>query len=90
MAKALAKLFACIYCGCTEERACATPHTAFTAEELIYLMAQFDVDEPEDLPDPVPCSWISEDPAVCSAPACKAKFRAARQAHADCAAEVAR
>jgi len=41
--------------------------------EYLYIECDYDYD---DCPPAIPCSWISDTPPVCSAPACRAKLAA--------------
>ncbi len=76
-----ARPVACIYCGCTDDRACLIPLADFDSPTIREAYAQL-VAECESLRAPVrattACWWISKDPPVCSAPACSRRFAAAR------------
>jgi hypothetical protein len=57
---------ACVFCGCTEDRACVLDVAKLSSRERGILR-----DTCGDFTgDLVGCRWISLDPPVCSAPAC--------------------
>lgn len=69
----------CIYCGCTDDRACTyEPDDEEREARSGLFLAGVPLDDfDDDQPANVTCFWISDDPPVCSAPACRAKFEAA-------------
>jgi hypothetical protein len=59
----------CVFCGCTDERACVTPVEELPPAVLAFYVTRYGFAE-DTLPATLPCTWISTDPPICSAPAC--------------------
>lgn len=74
----------CIYCGCTDDRACMIPSDRAPIDRN-WLAAWWEFDPSKyDLPLPreIPCWWMSLNPPVCSAPSCQERHYVARRAAA--------
>lgn len=69
----------CIYCQCTEARACQIPRDELDVVAQEALLERFGVDRVDQLPRFIPCWWVSTSPPVCSAPACVKKYQRARR-----------
>lgn len=67
---------ACVYCGCTEDRACIVPVADLSPRDQ-RTAATFGA---LSVAGTIACWWISKDPPVCSAPACRAKYEQRRHA----------
>jgi hypothetical protein len=66
----------CIHCGCTDAAACLIDPAVLAPSDLAVITAYF-AEVGEEVPDPVNCWWISQDPPVCSNPVCAERARAA-------------
>jgi hypothetical protein len=62
----------CVYCGCTEEKACRVEVETQSARAQLFLAAAA-AHMRAPMPRMMSCSWFETDPPVCSAPACVAK-----------------
>lgn len=69
---------ACMYCGCTENRACAIPRDEIDIVSQDALLERFQVESVDELPKLIGCWWISTSPPVCSANVCVMRYQAAR------------
>lgn len=71
----------CLYCGCTEDRACAVPIATITdprIREAHERYARMVAEHGIVTPATIGCWWVQLDPPVCSAPACVARLEAAQ------------
>jgi hypothetical protein len=72
---------ACIYCGCTDDRACVVPLQTVDSPEIRAAHDRFLAScgvlglVPQAT---IACWWISIDPPVCSAPSCARRHAAAK------------
>lgn len=66
---------ACVHCGCTDDRACRIRVGDIPVNDMSILESVYGFELAGARPnDTTACWWISMNPPVCSAPACRAKL----------------